>query len=109
MCVCSNSRRENASDRVCAVSVVCRHGDDTGDKRWGERTRYHAQYSFTLSRLTYTHTLGFVLCAGELRLKVVTIATDETDGYKRFLRSTQMFGIDVEVGELPSDPAVCDV
>jgi hypothetical protein len=32
-----------------------------------------------------------------LRLKVVTIATNETDGYKRFMRSTQMFDIDVEV------------
>ena len=34
---------------------------------------------------------------GDLRLKVVTIATNETDGYKRFMRSAKMFDIDIEV------------
>ena len=28
---------------------------------------------------------------------MVTIATNETDGYKRFMRSARMFNIDVEV------------
>lgn len=36
----------------------------------------------------------------QLRLKVVTIATNETDGYKRFMRSAKLFGIDVEVSVL---------
>ena len=39
--------------------------------------------------------------ADNLRLKVVTIATNETDGYKRFMRSAKMFDLDVEVsGEM---------
>lgn len=42
---------------------------------------------------------NFICCvADQLRLKVVTIATNETDGYKRFMRSAKLFGIDVEVG-----------
>ena len=28
---------------------------------------------------------------------MVTIATNETDGYKRFMRSAKTFGLDVEV------------
>lgn len=31
------------------------------------------------------------------KLKVVTVATEETDGYKRFIRSAKLYGIDVEV------------
>lgn len=33
-------------------------------------------------------------------MKVVTIATNETDGYLRFMRSAKMFDVDVEVSEL---------
>ena len=36
----------------------------------------------------------------ELRLRVVTIATSETDGYQRFIRSARLFDLDVEVGAL---------
>lgn len=35
-----------------------------------------------------------------LRLRVVTIATSETDGYQRFIRSAKLFDLDVEVGIL---------
>ena len=49
---------------------------------------------------TGTHVVLFA-CAysltDKLRLKVVTIATNETDGYKRFMRSAKIFGLDVEV------------
>ena len=43
--------------------------------------------------------LIFVLVEG-LRLRVVTIATSETDGYQRFIRSAKLFDLDVEVGVL---------
>lgn len=33
----------------------------------------------------------------DVRLKVITVATDETDGYHRFLRSAKIYGLDVEV------------
>lgn len=33
----------------------------------------------------------------DLKLKVITTATNETDGYKRFMRSVRMFDLDVEV------------
>lgn len=36
----------------------------------------------------------------DLRLRVVTIATSETDGYQRFIRSARLFDLDVEVGAL---------
>lgn len=32
-----------------------------------------------------------------LKLRVVTIATSETDGYQRFMRSAKLFDLDVEV------------
>jgi len=32
----------------------------------------------------------------DLKLKVVTVATDETDGYHRFIRSAKVYGLDVE-------------
>ena len=35
-----------------------------------------------------------------LRLRVVTIATSETDGYQRFIRSAKLFDLDVEVSVL---------
>lgn len=35
--------------------------------------------------------------ADEQDLKVVTVATDETDGYKRFMHSAQLFNLDVDV------------
>lgn len=38
----------------------------------------------------------FVL-GDELRLQVVTVATSETDGYERFMRSARLFDLDVEV------------
>ena len=41
-----------------------------------------------------------------LQLKVVTIATDETDGYVRFTRSAKLFGIDVEVS---GGSCLCDL
>ena len=47
-----------------------------------------------------------------LQLKVVTIATNETDGFQRFMRSAEMFDIDVEVGgafSLAPPPVTCDV
>ena len=33
----------------------------------------------------------------ELRLLALTVATDETDGYKRFIRSAKANNIDVKV------------
>jgi hypothetical protein len=33
----------------------------------------------------------------EYRLKVVTVATEETDGYKQFIRSAKIFDLDVDV------------
>lgn len=33
----------------------------------------------------------------DLRLQVVTIATEKTDGYHRFMRSAQLFDLNVEV------------
>ena len=50
----------------------------------------------------------FCKSAEGLRLKVVTIATDETDGYKRFMRSAKMFDIDVEVGGACDLRASCE-
>ena len=37
------------------------------------------------------------LCADDLRLQIVTIATEETDGYHRFMRSVRLFDLNVEV------------
>lgn len=34
----------------------------------------------------------------DLKLQVVTIATSHTEGYERFMRSSNMFSLDVEVG-----------
>lgn len=41
----------------------------------------------------------FLVLAGtdELRLLAITVATDETDGYKRFMRSAKVNNIDVKV------------
>ena len=50
--------------------------------------------------LSYTLITEFVdvlLHAEELKLRVVTIATSETDGYKRFMRSAKLFDLNVEV------------
>ena len=41
-----------------------------------------------------------VILLEDLRLRVVTIATSETDGYQRFIRSARLFDLDVEVGAL---------
>lgn len=38
-----------------------------------------------------------VLCADDLRLQIVTIATEETDGYHRFMQSARLFDLNVEV------------
>ena len=37
------------------------------------------------------------VCADDLRLQIVTIATEETDGYHRFMRSVRLFDLNVEV------------
>lgn len=34
---------------------------------------------------------------GDIRLQVVTVATRETDGYERFMRSAKMYDLNVEV------------
>ena len=39
----------------------------------------------------------FYAAEDDLKLQVVTIATDETDGFKRFMRSAKIFDLDVEV------------
>ena len=36
----------------------------------------------------------------ELTLQIVTVATDETDGYARFMQSAKDFGLQVEVSFL---------
>jgi len=36
-------------------------------------------------------------CCQEEKLLLVTVATEETDGYKRFMRSAKLYNIDVEV------------
>ena len=36
--------------------------------------------------------------AGETRLLVVTVATNETDGFMRYIRSSKKYGYDVKVG-----------
>ena len=41
--------------------------------------------------------LLITLCADDLRLQIVTIATEETDGYHRFMRSVRLFDLNVEV------------
>lgn len=41
--------------------------------------------------------LLITLCADDLRLQIVTIATEETDGYHRFMRSARLFDLNVEV------------
>ncbi len=42
--------------------------------------------------------LNIKLAVGhEDRLQVITVATSETDGYERFMRSVRLFDIDVEV------------
>ena len=40
--------------------------------------------------------------ADKLKLRVVTIATSETDGYQRFMRSAKLFNLDVEVRQTMS-------
>lgn len=39
----------------------------------------------------------FLTGTDELRLLAITVATDETDGYKRFMRSAKVNNIDVKV------------
>jgi len=39
---------------------------------------------------------SFCVVSGS-RLQVVTVATSDTDGFSRFLRSTKLFGLNVEV------------
>ena len=51
-----------------------------------------------ITSFTGCHLLMILIPADNLRLKVVTIATNETDGYKRFMRSAKNFDLDVEVG-----------
>lgn len=41
--------------------------------------------------------IKFILAASEPKLLVLTVATEETDGYKRFMRSANVYGINVEV------------
>ena len=38
-----------------------------------------------------------VLCFADLKLVVVTVATKETDGFRRFMRSSKIYNIDVKV------------
>ncbi|KAG8180910.1 hypothetical protein JTE90_020138 [Oedothorax gibbosus] len=40
---------------------------------------------------------SFVQSQDDPKLLVLTVATDETDGFKRFMRSARIYGIDVEV------------
>lgn len=40
---------------------------------------------------------SFFFYTDDLRLQVVTIATEKTDGYHRFMRSAQLFDLNVEV------------
>lgn len=41
--------------------------------------------------------INFLHSADDLRLQIVTIATEETDGYHRFMRSARLFDLNVEV------------
>ena len=45
--------------------------------------------------------------ADKLKLRVVTIATSETDGYQRFMRSAKLFNLDVEVRQTMSRNTIC--
>ena len=50
--------------------------------------------------------LTIVLFADDLRLQVVTIATEKTDGYHRFMRSSRLFDLNVEVINLALFPGL---
>ena len=47
---------------------------------------------FLLSNMSRSETIN-----KNYRLKVITVATEETDGYLRFMRSAKLFDLDVEV------------
>ena len=49
--------------------------------------KYHSQFFLFLG-------------ASDLKLKIVTVATEETDGYKRFTRSARIYGLDVDVRKI---------
>ena len=78
------------------TSAVRCHGDSTRYK-WQVHDRHPVSESWCMATDDDTVTL----IADELKLKVVTIATNETDGYERFMRSAELFGIDVQVRWLP--------
>ena len=40
-----------------------------------------------------------VLGSGSVDLVVFTVATEATDGYNRFLRSTQLYGLNISVSQ----------
>ncbi len=59
-------------------------------------------WDYTTIRYMYWHVVNLFMCAlvwyaDNLQLKVVTVATAETDGYRRFMRSANMFNLDVQV------------
>ncbi|PIK40153.1 hypothetical protein BSL78_23007 [Apostichopus japonicus] len=61
-----------------------------------------AQYSFFILFIILLQAFGFDASSGskadkEYELLVVTVATEETDGFKRFLRSTDKYDVNVKV------------
>lgn len=50
--------------------------------------------------MSYCLMIGHV---GGLELQVVTVATEETDGFRRFAKSAKHFNINVEVRERNKD------
>ena len=74
------------------IFILCIIKKSCSDFCYNERGECHSPHQFLLSNMSWSETIE-----KNYRLKIITVATEETDGFLRFMRSARHFDLDVEV------------